>query len=144
MPAINVRSVDDAKALLKTEKVKVATSFQAIIGSPVLVALFAALAIAFGTHLFFAPDRLPQIGGFGAAFFGLPPVDFGLAGEAARDAAAAAQRQGVAQETQGFFAENPQYIAPLNGVIFGASAVLLILALWIQAGIRKRKALAAA
>lgn len=142
MPAINVRSVDDAKAMLRDEKIKIANSWQVLVGSPVVVAVFAALAIAFGAHLIYAPDRLPSIGGFGVAAFGLPPLDFGIVSEGAQEAAAAAGRQGAAGEVQGFFAENPGAVPIVNGVAFGATFVLLIWALAIQTGIRKRKALA--
>jgi len=144
MPDINVRSLDDAKALYRAEKQKVVGSLQAIVASRVLIAVFAASALAFGSHLFYAPARLPSFGGLSVATFGLPPIDFGLAGQAAQDAAGAAQRQGVSAEVQGFLAENAAAIPILNGIGFGAAVVLLLWSLAIQTRIRKAQALAQA
>jgi len=144
MPDINVRSLDDAKALYRDEKKKVVGSVQAIVSSRLLIAVFAAFTLAFGGHLVFAPARLPSLGGLSVASFGLPPsVDFGLAGQAAQDAAAAAERQGAGGQVQGFLAENAGLIPILNGIGFGAALVLLIWALLIQSRIRKQETLAA-
>src|SRR5690606_1691329 len=90
------KSLAEAKQIFQEERTKVRSSLSAIAGSRWLTAILAALAIAFGAHLVYAPARLPPLGGFSLAAVGLPPsVDFGFAGEQAQQAAEAARNQDV-------------------------------------------------
>ena len=69
----------EAKEIFREEKAKVTTSLSAIAGSRWLMAILATLVIAFGTHLAYAPARLPTVGGVSLAAIGLPSnVDFGF------------------------------------------------------------------
>jgi hypothetical protein len=134
--------LDDAKARLAQEKSKVTSSIKALAGSPALIAVFAVCVLAFGSHVAFFRDRLPAMGDFTVASFGLPPLDFGVLGDAVRDAIDAALRQGAAVEAQNFLAANGDHLIPiLNGVGFGASLVLLIWALAIQSERRRKEAI---
>jgi hypothetical protein len=133
--------LDDAKARYRQEKTKVTSSLKAIVGSPALIAVFAVCVLAFGTHVAFFRDRLPAMGNFTVASFGLPPLDFGLLGEGARDAVDAAQRQGAGVEAQNFLAANADLIPIINGIGFGASLVLLVWALGIQSEKRRKEAI---
>lgn len=117
----------EAKARVVAEKNKVTGSLAAIIGSRVLLAVLATLCIAFAANLLYSPGELPRLGGLSLAQAGLPPnVDFGVVGEQAGQAAAAAQREGVGGYVQGFLAERPALIPILNAVGFGLSLVLLL------------------
>jgi hypothetical protein len=88
------KNLAEAKQIVKEERVKLTSSLSVIAGSRWLLAILATLALAFGTHLAYAPDRLPPVAGLSAAEFGLPTgLDFGFVGEQAKQAADAAQRE---------------------------------------------------
>jgi len=142
----NVRSVDDAKALVKAEKAKIGTALHRLVTARVPVAIIAAFAItsaiAFGTHLIYARERLPTVG-VSSAMLGLPPLqlDFGIAGEAATEAAAAAQRQGASQIASEFLVANPALVPLINVIGFGLGLALTFWAFSVQNGLRKRQRL---
>jgi hypothetical protein len=127
------KSLAEAKEIFREEKNRVTASLSAIAGSRWLLAILATLVIAFGTHLAYAPARLPPVGGLSLAATGLPPsVDFGFAGEQAAQAVDAAQRQDVAGRVQGFMAENAERIPLFNAIGFGVALVLLLGNMWIM------------
>ncbi len=135
------RTLAEAKALVASERKKVNTALEAIFGSRVFLAVVMALFIGFGAHLAFAPMRLPAAGFTDvslAATVGLPPIDFGIAGDVARDAGEAAVRQGAPQAAHGFLEANPQLRLIINAIGFGASLVLAIWTIAIQAASLKR------
>lgn len=125
------KNLAEAKEIFREEKTKVTSSISAIAGSRWLLAILATFVIAFGTHLAFAPARLPGVGGVSLAAVGLPPsVDFGFAGEQAKQAAdAAARSEGRSQIEQRLAEEaaaNPNFIPTLNMIGFGVCLVLLL------------------
>lgn len=121
------KNLAEAKEIFREERTKVRSSLSAIAGSRWLTAILATLAIAFGTHLLYAPARLPTVGGLSASMAGLPPsLDFGFAGEQAQQAAEAARNQDVGGRVQEFVAANSERIPLFNAVGFGAALVLLL------------------
>ena len=89
----------EAKQIVHEEQVKVTSSLSAIAGSRWLMAILATLAIAFGTHLAYAPGRLPPVGGLSLAASGFPPTSIS-ASPANRPAAAAAAAVAVKVRTR--------------------------------------------
>lgn len=131
-------SLKEAKEIVHEERVKITSSISAIAGSRWLMAILATCVIAFGAHLAYAPARLPPVGGLSLASSGLPPsVDFGFAGEQAREAAAAAQRQISQTRVQEFAAENAARVPLFNTVGFGLALVLLLGNMWIMTSRRR-------
>jgi hypothetical protein len=127
------KNLAEAKQIVREERVKITSSLSAIAGSRWLLAILATLVIAFGTHLAYAPTRLPPVGGLSLAASGLPPsVDFGFAGEQAAQAVEAAQRQDAAGRVQAFTAEHAQQIPLFNAIGFGVALVLLLGNMWIM------------
>lgn len=127
------KSLDEAKQMIGAEKAKITSSISAIAGSRWLLAVLATFALAFGSHLLYAPGRLPPVGGLSLAQSGLPPsVDFGVAGEQARELRAAAERQNVAAEAEARLAEHAERIPLINAIGFGAALVLLLGNMWIM------------
>lgn len=127
------KDLAEAKAIIKEERAKVRSSIGAIAGSRWLMAIAATFAIAFGTHLGFAPDRLPTISGLSLTQVGLPEgVDFGVVGEQAKQAADAAQRQGAQEEAQRFLSENTERIPLYNATGFALALVLLAINMTIM------------
>ena len=123
----------EAKQIFQEEKAKVTGSLSAIAGSRWLMAILATLVIAFGTHLIYAPARLPTVGGVSLAVVGLPPtVDFGFAGDQAKQAAEAARNSEARTRAQEFVAANQERIPIFNAVIFGLSLLLLLGNMWIM------------
>jgi hypothetical protein len=123
----------EAKEIFREEKTKVTTSLSALAGSRWLLAILATLVIAFGTHLAYAPARLPAVGGVSLAAVGLPPnVDFGYAGEQAAAARDAAVREGGQTRAQEFIAANADKIPIVNAVGFCLALVLLLGNMWIM------------
>ena len=119
-------SLDDVKAQVHAEKIKVFASIEAIIGSPYAVAALLAAAIAFGSHLIYAPTRLaPLFDNFSAVTLGLPPIDFGVVGQGARDATEAAGRQGAGEVAAETLAANAWAVPSLNALGLGAALILL-------------------
>ena len=57
------KNLAEAKEIFREEKTKVTSSVSAIAGSRWLLAILATFVIAFGTHLAYAPSRLPTVGG---------------------------------------------------------------------------------
>ncbi len=126
-------SLKEAKEIVHEERVKVTSSLSAIAGSRWLLAILATLVIAFGAHLAYAPGRLPPVGGLSIAASGLPPsVDFGFAGEQAKQAAEAAERQGAQTRAQQFIDENAARVPLFNAIGFGVALVLLLGNMWIM------------
>ena len=126
------KNLKEAKAIFKEERAKVGSSASAIAGSRWLTAILATFVIAFGTHLLYAPARLPTVGGLSLTMAGLPPsVDFGFAGDQAKQAAAAAQSQDVRGHVQEFVAANSERVPLMNMIGFGAALVLLLGNMWI-------------
>lgn len=127
------QSLAEAKQIFREEKSKVTASLSAIAGSRWLTAILATLVIAFGVHLAYAPARLPAVGGVSLAAVGLPPsVDFGYAGEQAKEAIEAAQRSEARSRAQEFVAANAEKIPLFNAIGFGAGLLLLIGNMWIM------------
>ncbi len=123
----------EAKEIFLEEKTKVTGSLSAIAGSRWLMAILATLVIAFGTHLAYAPARLPAVGGVSLAAVGLPPtVDFGFAGDQAKQAAEAAANSEARTRAQEFIAANAARIPLFNAVMFGVVLLLLFGNLWIM------------
>lgn len=130
-------ALEEAKAVYNVEKNKVLVATQAVIGSRMVMAVLATLALAFACHGLFAPTRLPSVAPPSAAQIGLPPdLDFGILGEQAREAAAAAQRENVPERVQAIVNEmregNPQVVPILNWVGFGIAFLLLLGNMWIM------------
>lgn len=128
------KSLEDAKQIVRAERTKVAASISAIAGSRWLMAILATLVIAFGTHLLYAPARLPTVGGVNLAAVGLPPnVDFGVVGDQARQAAEAAQRSEEARaRAEAFAAANAERAPLINGIGFGIALALLLGNMWLM------------
>lgn len=121
------KDLAEAKAIFREEKAKVTGSISAVAGSRWLMAILATLVIAFGTHLAFAPARLPAVGGVSLAAVGLPPsVDFGFAGDQAKQAAEAAANSQARTRAEEFVAANAERIPIFNAVAFGLSLLLLL------------------
>jgi hypothetical protein len=121
------RNLDEAKAIYRDEKRKVTRSFDAIIGSRVLMAILATFLIAFAVNLATSPDQLPNVGGLSVARLGLPPdVDFGIVGEQAVQAQQAALREGAPGMINTFLGEHRSYVPIINGIGLGATFVLLL------------------
>jgi hypothetical protein len=118
--------IEQAKTAFKAEKSKVLGSLSALLGSRWLLAILATFAIAFGTHLAFAPTRLPPVGGLSLSQAGLPPgIDFGVAGEKAAEAREAAQRQGAPDAARAWIDGNRERIPLVNTVGLGLTLLLL-------------------
>lgn len=120
-------SLAEAKEIFQEEKAKVTSSLSAIAGSRWLMAILATLVIAFGTHLAYAPARLPAVGGISLTAVGLPPtVDFGFAGDQAKQAAEAARNSEARTRAQEFVTANADKIPIINAVCFGLALLLLL------------------
>ncbi len=127
------QSLAEAKQIIKEERAKVRSSLAAIAGSRWLLAILATFALAFGTHLIYAPDRLPPVSGLSLAQIGLPSgVDFGFLGEQAQEAARAAGDQDVGGRAQEFIAANAERIPLINAIGFGLALVLLAINMTIM------------
>lgn len=125
------KTLDEAKQIFREEKRKIASSLSAIAGSRWLMAILATFALAFGSHLVFAQQRLPTVQGLSLAQAGLPPgIDFGMAGEQLEEARASARREDVPGQIQARIAEeqadNPSFIPTLNWIGFALTFVLLL------------------
>jgi hypothetical protein len=126
-------SLTEAKQMFTHEKTKVSSSLSAIAGSRWLMAILAAFVLAFGLHTIYAPARLPTIGGLSLAQVGLPSnIDFGVVGEQAQQAAAAAQRQDVGGHVNQIIGEHAAYIPYINYAGFGLALLLLLGNMWIM------------
>jgi hypothetical protein len=120
------KSLEEAKQIIKEERSKVRASISAIAGSRWLLAILATFALAFGTHLLYAPARLPPVQGLSFAQIGLPTgVDFGVVGEQAKQAAEAAESQDVRGHVEDAIAANPDRVPLINAIGFGVAMVLL-------------------
>lgn len=131
------QNLEDAKQIFREEKSKVTSSLSAIAGSRWLMAILATAVIAFGTHLYFAPQRLPPLSISSVTALGLPPgLDFGLVGEQAQAAMDAAARSAAQEDIAARFAAetaaNPNFVRTLNTIGFGTALVLLIGNMWIM------------
>lgn len=131
------QNLEEAKQIFREEKAKVSSSLAAIAGSRWLMAILATLVIAFGTHLLFAPHRVPAVQIDSVTALGLPPgLDFGLVGEQAQQAIAAAERNAAQEEFQARFsaeaAANADFARTINMIGFGAALTLLLGNMWIM------------
>jgi hypothetical protein len=127
------RSLQDAKEIVREERVKVTSSISAIAGSRWLMAILATFVLAFGTHLAFAPGRLPAVAGLSLTQVGLPSgIDFGVVGEQAEAAREAAERQGARERAEAFVTENAERIPLLNAAGFGLALLLLLGNMWVM------------
>jgi hypothetical protein len=115
------------------------SSIEAFIGSPYAVAFLLAAAIAFGSHVIWAPERLaPVVDNFSTVTLGLPPVDFGVVGQGVHDATDAAIRQGGGDAARDLLSQNAWANPLLNGL---GLAVALALLIWnFLAMLRKKRA----
>lgn len=126
-------SLTEAREMVRAEAGKVRSSLSAIAGSRWLMAILATLAIAFGTHLAYAPGRLPPVTNLSIAAIGLPTsLDWGAAGEQAQAAREAAERQGAQARAREVLDENAERIPLINAVGFGLSLVLLVGNMWVM------------
>ncbi|HCK83746.1 MAG TPA: hypothetical protein DHW63_04290, partial [Hyphomonadaceae bacterium] len=91
------QSLEVVQSVFRVEKAKLSSALSALAGSRWLTALLASLAMSLGVTLAYAPGRLPNLSGLSFSTFGLPPLDFGVAGDKAKEAAEAAQRQGAGE-----------------------------------------------
>ncbi len=120
------KNLEEAKTMLGAERAKVRGSLSKMIGSRWLLAILATFAIAFASHLAYAPQRLPPVGGLSLAAAGLPPgIDFGFAGEQAANARQAAAEQGAPSFLQEKINENRQYVPLMNTIGLGLALLLL-------------------
>jgi hypothetical protein len=127
------KNLAEAKQIVREERIKITSSLSALAGSRWLLAILATFVIAFGTHLAYAPARLPTVGGLSLASTGLPPnVDFGVVGEQAGQAVEAARRSEAQQRAQQFLDENAERMPLFNAIGFGVALVLLFGNLWIM------------
>jgi hypothetical protein len=131
------QNLAEAKQIFQEEKTKVTSSIAAIAGSRWLTAILATLALSFGTHVIYAPTRLPTVERVNIAQLGLPTnIDFGVVGEQAKQAAEAAQREGAGVQAQTRFAEeaaaNADFIPMLNKIAFAVALVLLLINMTIM------------
>ena len=130
-----VSSIQEAKARVVAEKNKVVSSTRAVIGSRALLAVLTMLMVGFGVHALYAPTRLPPIQGLSLASVGLPSsVDFGVLGQGAQEATAAAIRQGAPDKANEFLAAHQSQIPLYNQIGFGVCALLLVWNLFAAAG----------
>jgi hypothetical protein len=119
------KNLAEAKQIFHEEKTKVTSSLVKVAGSRWLMAILATFALAFGTHLAYAPSRLPPVSGLSVAQIGLPTdLDFGFAGEQASEAMRAARDQDVFGRIAEILTANPQLT---NAVGFGLALVLLLI-----------------
>jgi hypothetical protein len=126
-------SLNEAKAIVHEEKVKVTSSLSALAGSRWLMAILAAFTLAFGLHAIYAPGRLPAVGGLSLAQVGLPPnIDFGVVGEQARQAQEAAARQNVGGHIAEIINQHATYIPYINYAGFALTLALLLGNMWIM------------
>lgn len=127
------KSLDDAKQMFREERAKVAASVSLIAGSRWLLAIAAALTLTFGSHIVYAPNRLPAMEWLHWQNVGLPPsVDFGLAGEQWDEMRAAAERHDVAARAEEALAASQDRNVLINALAFLAALGVLALNLWIM------------
>ena len=123
----------EAKQIYVEEKRKVTHSFDAIIGSRVLMAVLATFVIAFAVNLAVSPNHLPSVGGLSIAGLGLPSdVNFGVVGEQAQQAQRAAIDQGATGYVQGFINDHRSWVPIANGIGLGATFMLLLVNMTIM------------
>ncbi len=127
------KNLAEAKQIIKEERIKLTSSISAIAGSRWLLAILATFALAFGTHLAYAPDRLPPVSGLSLAQVGLPTgLDFGVVGDQAKQAAEAAQRHDASGRVEEMVAANVERIPMINAIGFGLALVLLAINMTIM------------
>lgn len=127
------KNLAEAKQIVREERIKLTTSLSIIAGSRWLLAILATFALAFGTHLAYAPNRLPPVAGLSAAAFGLPAgLDFGFVGEQAKQAADAAERENVRGHAEETLSANAERIPQINAIGFGLALVLLLINMTIM------------
>jgi hypothetical protein len=135
------QNLAEAKQIIKEERIKLTTSIGIIAGSRWLMAILATFALAFGTHLAYAPGRLPPVGGLSVASFGLPTdLDFGVVGEQTGEAIQAARDNDVRGRVQDAIDANPDRIPMINAVGFGLALILLAINMTIMTRRRRTTA----
>lgn len=128
-----------ARAEAKASAGRIAAAWSALIGSRVLVAITAMLALAFAMTLTFSPTRLPPIGFLTPASVGLPVgVDLAKERQTAEDILDAAKRQGGAEKAAAFVDRYPQAVPILNWVGLALSLGLTVAGLWAQVRLYRR------
>lgn len=126
-------SLGEAREMVRTEASKLRGSLSAVAGSRWLMAILATLAIAFGTHLVYAPGRLPPVSNVSIAAIGLPTsLDWGVAGEQAKAAHEAAERQDAQAKARATLNENAERIPLVNAIGFGLALLLLFGNMWVM------------
>ena len=121
------KDLSEAKLIFRADMAKFTGSISSVAGSRWLMAILVSLVIAFLTHLAFAPARRPAVGGVSLAAVGLPPsVDFGFAGDQAKQAAEAAANSQARTRAEEFVTANAERIPIFNAVAFGLSLLLLL------------------
>jgi len=127
------KNLAEAKQIVREERIKITSSLSALAGSRWLLAILATFVIAFGTHLAYAPGRLPTVGGLSLAASGLPPsVDFGVVGEQAGQAFEAAERSEARSRAQEFLDANAERMPLFNAIGFGVALLLLLINMTIM------------
>jgi hypothetical protein len=126
-------SLDEAMARVKAEEAKVSTSFHAFVGSRWVMAILSTSCLAFGLHAVYAPTWLPSFTGLSLTAWGLPSgLDWGVAGQEAQEAAAAAQRQGVGAHVQAIADQHANLFPLFNAGGFALCLVLLLVNMTIM------------
>ena len=124
------KDLAEAKEIFREEKTKLTTSVSAVAGSRWSTAILATFAMAFGTHSLYAPTRLPHVADLSIAKIGFPTdLDFGFAGDQAKEAVRAARDQDVFARIAEVLSANPELT---NAVGFGLALALLLGNMWIM------------
>lgn len=127
------QSLEEAKQIIGEERAKLRNAVSRLAGSRWLAAILATFVIGFGTHLAYAPERLPPISGLSMAQIGLPSdLDFGIVGEKAQDAAGAARDNDLRGRAASYLADNPERVRQINAIGFGLALVLLLINMTIM------------
>jgi hypothetical protein len=121
------KTLAEAKQIVREERLKLTSAISVLAGSRWLLAVLATLVLAFGTHLLYAPTRLPAVAGVAEiSRLAMPGVDFGIVGEQAGEAIDAARRQDVSGQVQAFTTATATRAHITNAVGFGLALILLI------------------
>lgn len=121
------KTLAEAKQIVREERLKLTSAISVLAGSRWLLAILATLVLAFGSHLLYAPTRLPAVAGVAEiSRIAMPGVDFGIVGEQAGEAIDAARRQDVSGQVQAFTTATATRARITNAVGFGLTLILLI------------------
>jgi hypothetical protein len=122
------KTLAEAKQIVREERLKLTSAISVLAGSRWLLAILATFVLAFGTHLLYAPTRLPAVAGVASiSQLAMPAgLDFGVVGEQAGEALDAAQRQDVSGRVQEFTTATATRAHITNAVGFGLALILLV------------------